>query len=80
MYPRQCMYVEMDSMDQMKSSLPHFKTQAKCMEDNVKIKTHVTAVMIPGVGTQEYVYTTNFAHDANTTITVLHRYALHLER
>ena len=67
------MYVEMDSMDQEKCAVPHFAVEPKCIDDSAKVKMHVTAVKVAGVGMQEYVYTNNFPHDASTTITVLHR-------
>jgi len=36
---------------------------------------HITSAHVIGVGYQHYLYTNNFAHDANTTVTILHKYA-----
>ena len=64
----------MDTMDQNKCALPHFARESKASDDKAAIKMHVTACRVVGVGMLEYVYTNNFAHDANTTVTILHRY------
>lgn len=66
--------VEMDTMDQEKCALPHYPRPPKCLDDSASCKTHVTAAHVVGVGWQHYLYTNNFAHDANTTVTILHKY------
>ena len=70
-----CRYLalEMDSMDQEKCSLPHFPRDPKCLDDSAVVKMHVTMAKVLGKAVHEYVYTNNFAHDANTTVTVLFR-------
>ena len=72
--------LEFDSMDQEKCSLPHFPRDPKVNDGVDLVKMHVTAVRVEGIAVLEYVYTNNFAHDANTTVTVLHKYVRHFFR
>lgn len=70
---RRYLYVEMDSMDQMKCSLPHFHQPSKDFDHKHAVPNIVTCVRVPGECCLEFVGTNNFAHDANYTVTVLHR-------
>jgi hypothetical protein len=63
----------MDSMDQEKCALPHYPRPPKCMDDASTCKTHITAANVVGLGFQYFLYNNNFAHDANTTVTILHK-------
>ncbi len=70
--PEQYLFVEMDSMDQDKTSVPRMPREPKQMEDTGKVKFHVTAAKVPSLNRVfEYVYTNNLAHDGNTTVTIL---------
>lgn len=70
--PKKYLYLEMDSMDQDKTSIPHFPQPPKDFKDTGKVKTHVTCVRVPSLNkVYEYLYTNNLAHDANTTVTLL---------
>lgn len=70
--PEKFLYIEMDSMDQEKTSVPHYAHPPKCLEDTGKVKFHVTCARVPSINKIfEYVYTNNLAHDSNTTVTVL---------
>lgn len=70
--PDKCLYVEMDSMDQEKTAIPHFAIPPKSLEDTGKVKVHVTCARVPSINkVYEYLYTNNLAHDSNTTVTVL---------
>ncbi len=70
--PDKYLYVEMDSMDQEKTSLPHYPHPPKSMDDAGKVKFHVTCARVPSINKIfEYLYTNNLAHDSNTTVTVL---------
>ena len=60
-------------MDQSKAALPHRCRPPKDLDESSLVKLHITCVRAPGVGVFEYVYSNNLAHDANTTVTVLHR-------
>ena len=68
-------YIEMDSMDQAKCSIPHFRQPHKDFNAQAAVPTILTCARIPGIACLEYVYNNNFPHDANTTVTVLHKYA-----
>lgn len=66
------LYMEADSMDQDKTSLPALKRYPKDFDDNGRMKFHLTAVKVPSMNAvYEYLYTKNLQHDANTTVTVL---------
>jgi len=70
--PEKYLYIEMDSMDQEKTSVPHYANPPKCLEDTGKMKMHVTCARVPSINKCfEYVYTNNLAHDSNTTVTIL---------
>lgn len=73
MEPETFMFVEMDSMDQAKTALPHFAKPCKLLNETAVVKMHVTAARVVGVGMQQYLYTNNIPHDANCTVTILHR-------
>lgn len=66
----------MDSMDQQKVACPHFWRLPKNLDSNAVVPLHVTALRIPGHGVIEFTYVNNLPHDANTTITCLHRCVL----
>jgi hypothetical protein len=63
----------MDSMDQEKCALPHFARPSKILEDSSLVKMHVTMAKVNGQSVHEFLYTNNFPHDANTTVTILFR-------
>lgn len=70
--PDRCLYLEMDSMDQDKTSVPRLLRYPKEFDENGRMKYHVTAVKVPSLNAvYEYVYTKNLQHDANTTVTIL---------
>lgn len=60
-------------MDQEKCALPHFTRAPKCQDDSALVKMHVTMSKVTGQSVHEFVYTNNFPHDANTTVTILFR-------
>ena len=60
-------------MDQAKCALPHRARPGKDIDESALVKMHVTCVRAPGTGVWEYVYSNNLAHDANTTVTILHK-------
>lgn len=62
-------------MDQNKSAMPHFSRKPKCVSNAEAdlMKMHVTAGRVTGRAVHEYVYTNNLAHDANTTVTIVHK-------
>jgi len=68
-------YVEMDTMDQNKAAIPHHYRPQKDLDESALVHMHVTCVRVPGLGVMEFLYDNTFPHDANTTITVLHRSA-----
>ena len=72
LHPDKFLYLEMDSMDQNKTSIPHYRTVSKEFDDKAAVSTVVTNVRVPGLCCLNYVYTNNFPHDSNTTVTVLH--------
>jgi hypothetical protein len=65
--------MEMDSMDQEKCAVPHYAQKSKLLNTSSLAKMHLTTCRVPGTGTFDYLYTTNFPHDSNTTVTCLHR-------
>jgi len=67
------MYAECDSMDQEKCALPHFARPPKDLDTSGQVKMHLTSFRVPALGCFEYLYPTNFAHDANATVTIVHR-------
>ncbi len=67
------MYVEMDSMDQNKCSLPWFKVNPKSVDTQVHVSTVVTNVRIPGRCCLDFLSNNTFPHDANLAVTCLHR-------
>lgn len=67
-------------MDQEKCALPHYPRPPKCLDDSATCKMHLTAAHVVGVGWQHYLYSNNFAHDANTTVTILHKYVCKVSR
>jgi hypothetical protein len=71
--PKRYLYMEVDSMDQQKASLPRFARPSSDVDDAALVQMHVTAARVPTVGVFEYVYTRNFAHDGNCNVTCIHR-------
>lgn len=65
--------MEIDSMDQQKCALPWFHHPSKEVDSKCHIPTVVTNVRVPGVCCLNYLSNNNFAHDANLTVTVLHK-------
>lgn len=72
-FPDNVMFIEADSMDQNKTALPHFARRSADVLEAALVPYHVTCVNIPGLGIWEWVYNDNLFHDANTTVTALHR-------
>lgn len=72
-HPDNVLFVEADSMDQNKTSLPHYARRSADVMDAALVHYHVTCVNVPGHGIWEWVYNDNLLHDSNTTVTVVHR-------
>jgi len=70
--PDRYLYIEIDSMDQDKTSVPALTKYPKGFDDNGRMKFHVTAAKVPSQNAVfEFLYTNNLMHDSNTTVTIL---------
>ena len=69
--PTNYLSVIMDAMDQSKTMLPHFMKPSKAVDSMWKLKTHLLAVRVHGVGDYGYFDNFQYPHGSNLTITTL---------
>ena len=76
------MFIEIDSMDQAKTLLPHFAGGTpKNVNGNLLLNTHLTCVRYNGHRPDDiYYYTNTLPHDSATTCTVIYQTILKVTR
>ncbi|KAL3701797.1 hypothetical protein R1sor_019819 [Riccia sorocarpa] len=79
--PKDCAYIQVDSMDQKKTALPHFSKQPKSADGAALEGVHLVGAMIfhGKLRTRAFLTYNNLKSDSNLTITVLQKILLEWE-
>ncbi|KAL3689390.1 hypothetical protein R1sor_015699 [Riccia sorocarpa] len=79
--PKDCAYIQIDGMDQKKTTLPHFSKQPKSVDGAALVGVHLVGAMIfhGRLRTRAFLTYNNLKSDSNLTITVLQKILLEWE-
>lgn len=69
--PDKYLSIIMDAMDQAKTSLPHFSTQSKSLSNIWRLRVHLMAAIVHGIGIFGFFDTFQWAHGSSFTISIL---------
>ncbi|KAL3683117.1 hypothetical protein R1sor_001139 [Riccia sorocarpa] len=79
--PKDCAYIQIDGMDQKKTTLPNFSKQPKSVDGAALVGVHLVGAMIfhGRLQTRAFLTYNNLKSDSNLTITVLQKILLEWE-
>ncbi|KAL3676464.1 hypothetical protein R1sor_026412 [Riccia sorocarpa] len=79
--PKDYAYIQIDGMDQKKTTLPHFSKQPKFVDGAALVGVHLVGTMVFHCKMQTRAFLTynNIKSDSNLTITILHKILLEWE-
>ena len=77
--PQKYLSIIMDAMDQNKTMIPHFLNQAKATDSMWRLKSHLLAAKVHGIGIYGFFDVFQWPHGSNLTVTSLLK-VLHMLR